>query len=200
MLRRLVLAVALLGIQVTSGSVIIQKNAESVMPLDPPKRWSWTDCGSPDDLIEVKSIEVKPDPPKPGQDLEITAKGYVKETLEVSLVIPRGCCEFPNDGIMFDALLQEGTYADVLVKVGLIKLLQKRFDVCEEARNANATIQCPVEPGDYTVVQTVQLPKEIPPAKFNVHVNVYNVDDASAVCVTVLVDFTLHPGKGLGLW
>lgn len=31
------------------------------------------------------------------------------------------------------------------------------------SRNANATIQCPVEPGDYTVVQTVSLPKEIPP-------------------------------------
>lgn len=28
---------------------------------------------------------------------------------------------------------QDGAYADVLVKLGLIKLLQKRFDVCEEA-------------------------------------------------------------------
>jgi hypothetical protein len=29
--------------------------------------------------------------------------------------------------------VQEGAYADVTVKLGLIKLLQKRFDVCEEA-------------------------------------------------------------------
>jgi len=28
---------------------------------------------------------------------------------------------------------QEGAYADVLVKLGLIKLLQKKFDVCETA-------------------------------------------------------------------
>jgi hypothetical protein len=28
---------------------------------------------------------------------------------------------------------QEGAYADVTVKLGLVKLLQKRFDVCEEA-------------------------------------------------------------------
>lgn len=28
--------------------------------------------------------------------------------------------------------LQDGTYADVVVKLGLIKLLTKRFDVCEE--------------------------------------------------------------------
>lgn len=28
---------------------------------------------------------------------------------------------------------QDGSYADVVVKLGLIKLLSKRFDVCEEA-------------------------------------------------------------------
>ena len=28
---------------------------------------------------------------------------------------------------------QEGAYADVTVKVGVIKLLQKEFDLCEEA-------------------------------------------------------------------
>lgn len=44
----------------------------------------------------------------------------------------------------------------------MIKLLQKKFDVCEEARNANTTVSCPVEPGPYEIVQTVALPKEIP--------------------------------------
>jgi len=28
---------------------------------------------------------------------------------------------------------QDGAYADVTVKLGLIKLLQKQFDICEEA-------------------------------------------------------------------
>ena len=67
------------------------------------------------------------------------------------------------------------------VKIGLIKLLQKKFDLCEEAyvvlhllialylkllrRKANATVQCPVKPGSYHVEQTVALPKEIPPGK-----------------------------------
>lgn len=39
--------------------------------------------GSPDDIVELESIEISPDPPKPGQALEVTAKGYVKETIEV---------------------------------------------------------------------------------------------------------------------
>jgi len=39
--------------------------------------------GNDNYLIDVKEITIKPDPPKPGEDLEVTAKGYVKQTLEV---------------------------------------------------------------------------------------------------------------------
>lgn len=121
-------------------------------------------------------IAVSPDPPLRGEVLTVTASGYVKERLE------------------------EGMYADVLVKVGLIKILQKRFDVCEEARNANATIQCPVEPGEYSIVQEIELPKEIPPAAFKASVVAYNADDAPVVCVDLWIDFRPQPGKlGLGL-
>lgn len=35
--------------------------------------------------------------------------------------------------------------------------------VAGHRKNANSTLQCPVEPGDYVVAQTVALPKEIPP-------------------------------------
>jgi hypothetical protein len=74
-------------------------------------------------------------------------------------------------------------------------------------RNANATIQCPIEQGDYTVVETVALPKEIPQgahksmysivkpvtesfaAKFTVNVNGYTVDDDDMLCLNLNVDF-----------
>lgn len=69
---------------------------------------------------------------------------------------------------------------DVTVKLGLIKLIHKQFDVCEEAcvssfalltsesdtarrRKSDVDIQCPVAKGPYNVSQTVALPKEIPP-------------------------------------
>lgn len=32
-----------------------------------------------------------------------------------------------------DRLIQEGAYADVTVKLGLVKLLTKTFDICDEA-------------------------------------------------------------------
>ncbi|PWN30514.1 hypothetical protein BDZ90DRAFT_207574, partial [Jaminaea rosea] len=108
--------------------------------------WVWSSCGQPDDVVEVKSIDVSPDPPVPGKNMTVKARGVVKRTIK------------------------EGSIADVNVKIGVIRLLHRQFDICEEARNNKAEVQCPVEPGEYDITQTVELPREIPPAKFNVHV------------------------------
>lgn len=81
--------------------------------------WEYADCGmrtwamrafayrnfvgSPSNPIQIDSIELSPDPPVPGQDLTVKVKALVTEVIE------------------------EGASADVLVKLGLIKLLQKTF-------------------------------------------------------------------------
>ncbi|KAH9985440.1 ML domain-containing protein, partial [Russula compacta] len=127
--------------------------------------WSWVNCGLSTDPIQVESIKVFPDPPKPGQNLTVTVEASTQEKV------------------------QEGAYADVTVKLGLIKLLQKKFDLCEEARNAQASVQCPVDEGHYVVEQTVALPKEIPQAKFTVNARGYTVDDDDLFCVDLKVDF-----------
>jgi hypothetical protein len=46
-----------------------------------------------------------------------------KSDLEVSSIV----------SFFFFSSSKEGAFADVTVKLGLIKLLQKQFDVCEEA-------------------------------------------------------------------
>jgi hypothetical protein len=81
-------------------------------PLQTLTSWGYTDCGAsyppndqlspclaasyahvffpkgtPSDLVEVKSIRLSPDPPVPGQDLTVTASGYVKDTIEVCPVL-----------------------------------------------------------------------------------------------------------------
>jgi len=133
--------------------------------------WSFTDCGLPTDAIEIKSLSVDPDPPKAGHKLTIYASGKVKQ------------------------LIDEGAYADVVVKLGLIKLLTKRFDICEELRTNNATLQCPVEPGEYDIVQTVDLPREIPKAKFIVQTRAFTQppEEADMACADIAIDF-LRPG------
>ncbi|CAL1695450.1 unnamed protein product [Somion occarium] len=136
-------------------------------------KWKWSDCGLDSNPIHIESIEITPDPPKPGEDLTVTVKGVASERVE------------------------EGAYADVAVKVGRIKILQKEVDLCEEA--ANTSVQCPVEEGEYTVTHTVTLPKEIPQAPFNVEVDGYTVEDEDLVCLRLSIDFRKTPGRLLTL-
>jgi len=132
--------------------------------------WSFVDCGVPSDAISIKSFRVHPDPPKAGHKLTIFATGTVKQ------------------------LIDEGANADVVVKLGLIKLLSRRFDICEELRNANATLQCPVKPGEYEITQSVDLPSEIPKAKFLVETRAFTQPpEISLACADIAIDF-LRPG------
>ncbi|TFK41080.1 ML domain-containing protein [Crucibulum laeve] len=131
--------------------------------------WDYEICSGPEATVQIESIEVSPDPPKPGQDLTVKVKGTALGVIE------------------------DGAYADVVVKLGLIKLLQKQFDICEEARNANASVQCPVEQGTYTVQQTVALPKEIPKAKFTINVDGFTKDDEELLCLKLHVNFMKNP-------
>ncbi|KAF7349891.1 ML domain-containing protein [Mycena venus] len=131
----------------------------------PEDSWGYEDCGLLSDPVQIKSISISPDPPKIGANLTVTVDLDVVETIE------------------------EGATADVLVKVGRIKLLQKTFDICEEARNANATVSCPVQPGAYSIVQTVALPKEVPKLKYVINVRGYTVDEDAMACVDLTVQF-----------
>ncbi|KAG8790361.1 Phosphatidylglycerol/phosphatidylinositol transfer protein [Ceratobasidium sp. 428] len=134
--------------------------------------WRWIDNGLPTDAVQVKSIKLSPDPPQIGKDLTITARGVVTRRIE------------------------DGAYADVTVKLGLIKLLHKQFDICEEARNNNVTVQCPVEPDEYEVIQTVNLPKETPKAKFTIDVQAFATEESKEpdlASLRIMVDFMGRP-------
>ncbi|KAG6334292.1 hypothetical protein ID866_4789 [Astraeus odoratus] len=156
-----------------AGSAFARIQSEQEVIQDAPvhtmEGWSYVDCGLAADPIQLESISVIPDPPRPGQDLTVVVKGHVTDTIK------------------------DGAYADVTVKLGLIKLLQKQFDLCEEARTANASVQCPVEPGAYIVNHTVTLPKEIPQAKFVINVRGYTVDEEDLLCLDLKVDFMRNP-------
>ncbi|EST08603.1 MD-2-related lipid-recognition domain protein [Kalmanozyma brasiliensis GHG001] len=141
------------------------KTKASAWEPTPGQGWQWASCGTGDEVVDIDSIVVSPDPPVPGQNLTVRAKGTVKD--EVS----------------------DGTFADVVVKLGLIRLLARRFDVCEQAREANAEIQCPISAGDYELEQTVALPREIPPGKFNVHVTGQNQDGSNLLCLDLSIQF-----------
>ncbi|GAA5832640.1 hypothetical protein JCM11251_001394 [Rhodosporidiobolus azoricus] len=132
---------------------------------DAMTQWGWYDCGEPGDAIEIESLKISPDPPRPGHNLTIEASGKV------------------------NTLVDEGTYADITVKLGLIKLLTKRFDVCEELGNVDSELQCPIKPDSYSIKEVVALPAEIPRAKFQVAARVFTQEEQPAACIDLWINF-----------
>ena len=64
-----------------------------------------------------------------GKPLDITVKGYAK------------------DGIF------EGSQAKLVMKLGVVKIMEKSIDLCEEVFNGTS-VECPVAPGPIEFVKT----------------------------------------------
>ena len=90
-----------------------------------------------DDLVEIKYINLTPNPPQAGKNLTIEAMGVLKQDVE------------------------EGSYANFEVKYGFIKLLTGTADLCEKA--AEVDMECPVKKGEVKIRKVVELPAQIPP-------------------------------------
>lgn len=76
--------------------------------------------------VEIKDITLTPSFPEPGKELLIEAEGIIKEPIE------------------------DGAYVEVTVKLGVITLIRKTFDLCEEMQK-NDVLDCPVKKGPLTV-------------------------------------------------
>uniref|UniRef100_A0A1D1YWQ7 Phosphatidylglycerol/phosphatidylinositol transfer protein n=1 Tax=Anthurium amnicola TaxID=1678845 RepID=A0A1D1YWQ7_9ARAE len=122
-----------------------------------------SDCSNEADLLQITYIHISPDPPLKGKELKIDALGNLRE--EVG----------------------QGSYIDVTVKLGLIRLLQKRFDLCEESQKVDKP--CPLKRGRQTLSTTVNLPREIPPGKYNVEALVYTPDNRRVACLKAVAIF-----------
>ncbi|RIA87140.1 ML domain-containing protein [Glomus cerebriforme] len=122
-----------------------------------------SDCSNENDILQIIYINLSPDPPLKGKQLKINALGWLKEEIE------------------------EGSYVDVVVKLGLIKLLQKRFDLCEESRKVDKP--CPIDKGRQELNTVIDLPKEIPPGKYVVDAKVYTPDSRRIACLKAVVIF-----------
>jgi hypothetical protein len=86
-------------------------------------------------VFSIDYVTLTPDPPVKGQDLNIDFKGYLSETV-------------PN-----------GTTVEILVKYGVVKLLQKKFDFCDKIQEVDES--CPIPEGELTFHKVVELPKDI---------------------------------------
>ncbi|KAG5984517.1 hypothetical protein E4U55_004413 [Claviceps digitariae] len=119
-----------------------------------------------DGYIEIKRVDLLPNPPAAGKQLVINAEGTVKKTIE------------------------KGAYINLTVKYGLIRLLKTTADLCEQMGEVD--LKCPVEPGERVITKAVELPKEIPPGTYTVVADVFNANDEPITCLTATVTFSMN--------
>ncbi|GAN04935.1 phosphatidylglycerol phosphatidylinositol transfer protein [Mucor ambiguus] len=123
-----------------------------------------TNCGDAEDILTIDYVALSPDPPVKGEDLQIDFKGYLSETV-------------PN-----------GTVVEIIVKYGVVKLIQKKFDFCDKIQEVDE--KCPIPQGDLTFNKVVALPKEIPPGKYTVHAEIITPEKKRVAC---LIGQTIFP-------
>ncbi|KAJ3087286.1 Phosphatidylglycerol/phosphatidylinositol transfer protein [Quaeritorhiza haematococci] len=114
-------------------------------------------CGAEGDIFQLKSLVISPDPPKRGQSLDIMINGTLSED-----IVP-------------------GAYAEVKVKLGLVKLFDGRIDFCEEIKQVGE--ECPIPKGPLGIAKTVDIPSELPPGRYMVHVTAHNADELPIACL-----------------
>jgi hypothetical protein len=109
--------------------------------MRPARPVSWASCGAENDLFNLESLEIFPDPPRRSSPLTVNVKGYLKETLD------------------------EGV-AEYEAKFGGFTLATGKLDGCPTLKEEPKLPQCPVAAGRIDVTHTVDLPWHVPPGRY----------------------------------
>ncbi|KAF2864517.1 hypothetical protein K470DRAFT_297506 [Piedraia hortae CBS 480.64] len=138
-------------------------------PLQVPGENPLLHCTDPaNDILNLTSVDLYPNPPLPGQTLDITARGSISKDIE------------------------EGAYIKLNVKYGLITILNMKADLCEHVDEVE--LKCPLKKDDLSVLsKQVELPKQIPPGRYTVMADAYTKDDERVTCLMAKVEF--HRGS-----
>ncbi|KAL8941624.1 MAG: hypothetical protein Q9216_002126 [Gyalolechia sp. 2 TL-2023] len=134
-------------------------NNELSVPGDNPLEF----CSDPNEFIlTIDSVDLDPNPPEKGKNLQIKATGNFTEQVE------------------------QDAYINLSVKYGLITLVNTKADLCEQMKQVDET--CPLS-GAKDFTKEVALPKEIPPGTYHVLADVYTKDDKKITCLKATAHF-----------
>ena len=116
-----------------------------------------TFCSSPDDIFVPGVVMLNPNPPQRGSTLEFFINGTLKEAIV------------------------DGSVARVKVKLGFIQLLDHEYNLCQEIKQVGR--ECPIERGPFELKSIVNIPKEVPPGHYRLHVEAFQPDTRPISCV-----------------
>ncbi|KAI1819418.1 ml domain-containing protein [Xylaria intraflava] len=143
------------------GGAEVTPNSAEKVPGASPLEFCDKDHGL--DTVEIKKVDLLPNPPEAGTKLVIQASGTVSKPI------------------------QKGAYVKLVVKYGLIRLISTTADLCEQVENVD--LKCPIEKGQLSITKSVDIPKEVPPGTYNVVADVYDQDDTPVTCLQATVTF-----------
>lgn len=87
--------------------------------------------------------------------------------------------------------INNGSKVHVTVKWGILTLINKGFDLCDNSNVINR--ECPLEEGVLNIMKEVAVPDAIPPGKYVVIADVFTNFEAggrkTVICVTGSVQF-----------
>lgn len=135
---------------------ITEDDGKEPIPGDSPVEVC--EAGRPQ-LFNVTSLELDPELPEAGKNLTIQAEAVLLTTVT------------------------DGAYVDVVVKYGLITLVNQRYDLCDELGEADVGYTCPVKPGPITINKEVEIPSSMPPGEYIVIAKAYTIDDELLTCL-----------------
>lgn len=118
-------------------------------------------------LLDIHQINLTPNPPVRDSNLTVEATGWLASKVD------------------------EGSYVDVEVRLGYIKLLTQRFDLCDlldqqpsDEDEVQGNMQCPVAQGEHKLHTTVKIPREVPMGKYTFVARAYSQEDVLLTCLT----------------
>lgn len=122
-------------------------------------------CADPTEyILMITNVDLSPNPPVPGSQLNISASGT------------------------FTADVEPGATIFLQVKYGLITLIKQEADLCDRLGNVDVT--CPLKEGNMTISKSVNIPEQVPKGKYSVIADVKTVDGEPVTCMTSEIVFS----------
>jgi len=124
-----------------------------------------------DYILSIDYLHLDPNPPVPGENLTVQAGGILAKTIDKN----------------------SGATVHVTVKYGFITLINKNYNLCDEAKIVDR--KCPLAKGVFNVTTEVAIPKEVPPGTYTVTADVFTDPEAAEekgctiTCMKGKIDF-----------
>eukprot|EP01116_Phalansterium_solitarium_P019050 TRINITY_DN5217_c0_g1_i1.p1 TRINITY_DN5217_c0_g1~~TRINITY_DN5217_c0_g1_i1.p1 ORF type:complete len:190 (-),score=50.62 TRINITY_DN5217_c0_g1_i1:115-684(-) len=121
----------------------------------------WSNCGSASDHLQIKAVQITPDPPVIGQNLTVAATGVLDEQI--------------TSGVVAVNIAWNG-----------VPLISQNFSLCDIVTSVE---KCPLVAGPQSFKVSQLLPAQTPSGSFDGTVSGYDQNGQNVFCIKL--DFTL---------